>query len=296
MPVQLETPEGLATRNLHVTRRTVGALVGLGAFAAAVRPVAASALHTDLDGITEEAVKIPVGDTQLPGYIAKPEGDGPFAVVLVAHEIFGLHAYIKDVARRLAKAGYLAVAPDLYARAGDPSTLTDWDQIRAIVNTATYPQVMSDLTHTVDWLAAARPDANTQRLGVTGFCWGGAVVWRFSAYDARVKAGAAFYGRLRDPGAGNYSGDAPEPWPMDEAGKFHGPVIGFYGAKDRGIPVADVKAMQEKLADAGGASKIVLYPDAGHGFHADYRDSYVEADAKDAWTKALAWFRDHGVA
>lgn len=295
MTLDLDTPEGGRPLAVPVTRRGFAALVGAAGFAAAVGPAAASAIKTDEAGLVTEATRIPVGDTDLPAYIARPDGAGPFPVVLVVHEIFGVHEYIRDTARRFAKQGYFALVVDLYARAGDPSAMTDWDEIGRIVRTATHTQVMRDLSRSVDWLAETRPDADTGALAVTGFCWGGAVTWMFSAHDPRVKAGAAWYGRLVDPGPGRFSAGTERPWPVDVADQLNGAVLGLYGGQDRGIPVTDVETMRTALKKAGGPSTIVLYDDAPHGFHADYRASYREEAAQDAWSRALAWFRQYGV-
>jgi len=291
MPLPLDTPEGPDHRPLSVTRRGFGAIVGAAGFAAAVGPAAAQAIQTDEAGLITEAVRFPTAGFEMPSYLARPAAAGPHPVILVVHEIFGVHEYIRDVARRFAKRGYFAFVPDLYARAGDASVLDDFNEVGKIVRTATYDQVMVDLSNAVDWLDGARSDARVDRLGITGFCWGGAVVWMFTAHDPRVDAGVAWYGRLTDPGTGRFNGEADRPWPIDVADGLHGPVLGLYGGQDRGIPVSDVEKMQEALQ--GQPSKITLYPDAPHGFHADYRQSYRKEAATDAWDKALAWFDRH---
>ncbi len=294
MTVYLGTPEGQDPNPTLSRRGFVGAIGAVG-FAAAIRPVAASAKTTDSDGLMTEVIEAPVGGEMLPAYVARPEAPGAHPVVLVIHEIFGVHEYIRDTARRFAKAGYTAVVADLYFRAGDPSGLSDFGEIGKIVRTATNAQVMNDLARLVDYLAP-RPWADTERLAITGFCWGGGVTWMFSAADPRVKAGVAWYGRLVDPGPGRFSTDEARDYPVDLAGKFHGPILGLYGGQDRGIPVKDVELMRERLKAAGDASQIILYPDAPHGFHADYRSSYRPSEAQDGWSRALDWFKSHGVA
>lgn len=293
MPLDLHTPEGVAQTS-SFTRRAVVGVLGAAGFAAAIRPVAASAKTTDEVGLTTEVIDIKVADTSIPAYVARPEGEGTHPVVLVIHEIFGVHEYIRDTARRFAKEGYTAVVPDLYHRAGDPSELSDFAEIGKIVRTATNDQVMSDLKLTLDHLET-EPWADVNHVGITGFCWGGGVVWMFSAFDERVDAGGAWYGRLTNPGAGAFSAGDERAYPVDLAGKFHGPVLGLYGGQDRGIPVSDVELMQDRLKAAGDPSKILLYGDAPHGFHADYRPSYRKDDAEDAWGKLLAWFKENSV-
>lgn len=293
----LMTPEG-TPEDFTLSRRGFGrgvvGLLGAVGFAAAIEPVAASVITTDEEGLITGLIAAPTANGQLPAYVARPEAPGSHPVVIVIHEIFGVHEYIRDTARRLAKAGYTAVVPDLYFRAGDPSGLSDWDEIGKIVRTATNDQVMGDLKALTDYLERMEW-ANTNELGITGFCWGGGVTWMYSAFDERVKAGAAWYGRLVNPGPGRFSAQDDRAYPIDLASKFHGPVLGLYGGKDRGIPVSDVTAMNAKLKAAGDPSNILLYPEAQHGFHADYRPAYGEKDAKDAWAKALAWFKLHGV-
>jgi len=297
MTTALQTPEGPGP-TATVSRRGFVGLIGAAGFAAAIQPVAASAIETDADGLVTERLDVPVAGATLPAYVARPKSDsgstGPHPVVLIAHEIFGVHEYIRDTARRFAKAGYVAVVPDLYVRAGDPSGMTDFAEIGKIVRTATNDQVMADLAALVTYLEG-KTWADTDRLAITGFCWGGSVTWMFAATDPRVKAGVAWYGRLMNPGPGPFSAQDERAYPIDLAGKFHGPVLGLYGGQDRGIPVSDVDAMNAALKAAGDSSEIILYPDAQHGFHADYRPSYDAEAATDGWQRALDWFRRHGV-
>jgi len=202
-------------------------------------------------------------------------------------EIFGLHEHIKDVCRRLAKAGYLAIAPDLYKRQGDPRQITEIPKIMSdIVSKVPDAQVMADLDGALKWAAANGGDAG--KAGITGFCWGGRIVWLYAAHNASLKAGAAWYGMI----SRGFSADAPTA--LSVAPNLTVPVIGFYGGQDQGIPQTDVTALKDALAQGKSGSSINVYADAGHGFNADYRPSYNEKDATDAWAKMLAWFKDHG--
>ncbi len=283
----LPTPEG--PKDLKLTRRTFGGLMFTG-YAAAALGAQAQPIVTDETGILTDQVSFVGWSTadyppSLPAYVARPEGDGPFPVVIVVNEIFGLHAYIQDVCRRLAKQGYAAMAPGYFARAGDPSRLTDFAAIREIVATATNDQVMGDTGAALQWLAG-QPWADVSRAGITGFCWGGTVVWMAcAAHD--FKAGAAFYGRL----VASAQITEERPWPVDIAGELRCPVIGLYGETDQGIPLATVEQMRAALAAAGRTdSEIVVYPGADHGFHADYRPMYNAAAATDAWSRLSALF------
>lgn len=272
-----------------VTRRQAVAALTAG-FALAVQPVSAATIVTSADGLEAGAVEIPTADRMIPGYAAAPASGGPFPVVLVVQEIFGVHEHIKDVCRRLAKLGWLAVAPELYARQGDVSQLKDFSEIISkVVSKVPDEQVMADLDATVAWAAAHRGD--TARLGVTGFCWGGRIVWLYAAHNPKLKAGVAWYGRLDAA-----KDDLHPANPIDVVGKLGAPVLGLYGGADQGIPNDLVAAMQKKLAEAGKPSEIVLYPDTPHGFHADYRPSYREQEATDGWKRLTEWFRKHGVA
>jgi carboxymethylenebutenolidase len=259
-------------------------------FAAAVQPVAASTqVTTDSAGLTAGEVKIPVKDGEVPAYRAMPAGGKGLPTVLVVQEIFGVHEHIKDVCRRLAKAGYLAVAPELYARQGDVSKLADIDQIRPIVAKVSDAQVMSDLDAAAAW--AAKNGGDAAKLAITGFCWGGRITWMYSAHNPKVKAGVAWYGRV----VGQPSEMSPKN-PIDVVKDLHAPVLGLYGGADAGIPNDTVDKMREALKAAGGKSEIHTYPDMPHGFHADYRPSYRKAAAEDGWKRLLAWFKQHGVA
>ena len=229
-----------------------------------------------------EEVLIPNGAPHaLPAYVARPAGRARHGAVIVVNEIFGVHDYIKDVCRRLARAGYVAIAPEFFYRSGvNLPALTDFKQIMPVVAQATVPQVDGDVRATSAWLKG-RPFVKPAAIGITGFCWGGSVVWRAAMVDPDVRAGVAWYGRL---------GGLPE-----RAGELHAPVLGLYGALDQGIPQTDIAAMRAAVAAAGKQAEIIVYPDAPHGFHADYRDSYREADAKDGWARLLRHFRANGV-
>jgi len=258
-------------------------------FALAAGPVSAQAIKTDTDSLTAGEVQIPVADGQIPAYRAKPATGSNFPTVLVVQEIFGVHEHIKDICRRFAKLGYLAVAPELYARQGDVSKMTDIREIQQTV-VAKVPdhQVMSDLDATARW--AAGDGGDRSKLGITGFCWGGRIVWLYAAHNPDLKAGVAWYGRL----VGQSTEMTPR-HPIDVVNELKAPVLGLYGGADAGIPNDTVERMQAALKAANKPSEIVLYPDAPHAFHADYRPSYREGPAKDGWQRLLAWFRRHGV-
>jgi carboxymethylenebutenolidase len=268
------------------------AVTTLGAgFALAVQPISAATITTDASGLTAGEVKIQVSDGEIPAYRAMPVGKTNLATILVVQEIFGIHEWIKDVCRRFAKLGYIAVAPSLYARQGDATKYTDIKKlVEEIVRKVPDEQVMSDLDATAKWAAAN--GGNTDKLGVTGFCWGGRVTWLYTAHNPNIKAGVAWYGGLVG------KGDDPRPLqPAKLADKIKGRVLGLYAGLDKGIPAADVETMRAALKAAGDTkADIIVYPEAEHGFLADYRPSYNEAAAKDAWAKALDWFKAHGVA
>ena len=271
----------LSRRAMVVTSLAAG-------FALAVQPVAAATVTTSDEGLTAGEVKIPVGDQTIPAYRAMPNKGGPFPVALVVQEIFGVHEHIKDICRRFAKLGYLAIAPELYARQGDVSKLKTIDEIRPIVAKVPDAQVMSDLDACVEY-ATETGKGDVTRLGITGFCWGGRIVWLYAAHSQRVKAGVAWYGRL----VGEPSDLFPK-HPVDVAADLNAPVLGLYAGKDTGIPLDSVEKMREALKKSKVPAQIVVYPEAQHGFHADYRPSYNEADARDGWNKLQAWFKEHG--
>jgi carboxymethylenebutenolidase len=275
-----------------ISRRAFAVTTLAAGFALSTRPVAADTITTDTAGLTAGEVKIPVSDGTIPAYRAAPDKGGPFPTVLVVQEIFGVHEHIKDVCRRLAKLGYLAIAPEMYARQGDVSKLEIQDIISKVVSKVPDSQVMSDLDATVAW-AKKTGNGDTSRLGITGFCWGGRVVWLYAAHNPALKAGVAWYGRLS--GAGKATEIQPK-YPIDLVGEIKAPVLGLYGEKDTGIPVKDVEAMRAALKAAGKPGEIIVYPDAPHAFHADYRPSYRKEPAEDGWKRLQEWFKKNGVA
>ncbi|MFT3665143.1 dienelactone hydrolase family protein [Piscinibacter sp.] len=269
-------------------RGFVKTAVGSG-FAAAVLPVTAQAIKTDSDGLSVGEVMIPVGDFKMPAYRAQPAGKSGLPVILVISEIFGVHEYIADVARRFAKLGYLAIAPELFVRQGDAQSYGEVSRlITEVVAKAPDAQVMGDLDACVAWAAANGGD--TRRLGITGFCWGGRTTWMYAAHNPALKAGVAWYGAVA---RAFHTGDKTA---LDVAAKVKAPVLGLYGAADEGIPVDTVEKMMAALKAAGNTkSELVLYPDTPHAFHADYRPSYRKAPAEDGWKRAVAWFKANGV-
>jgi carboxymethylenebutenolidase len=281
--LNLTRPEGSEPQDLHLTRRAAASLFFAG-YAVAALAADAKPITTASDGLTIEEALIPNGAPKpLPAYVARPAKPGAHATIIVVNEIFGIHDYIKDVCRRFAKLGYVAIAPDFFYRAGvNLPAISDMAAIRPIVAQATPDQVDGDVRAVLGWLKAQR-FVNASKIGITGFCWGGAVVWRSAMLDSEIKAGVAWYGQLKPL--------------IARAGELKAPVLGLYGGKDQGISQDDVQAMQAALKTAGKTdSAIVVYPDAGHGFHADYRSSYDPAAAADGWTRALEHFRKHGVA
>ncbi len=253
----------------------------------AAGPLRADVISTAATGLVAGDVSIPVAGREIPGYRAKPAGAVKSPVVLVVQEIFGVHEYIRDVCRRLAQAGYLAVAPDLYIRQGDVSRMANFEEIRPIVARVPDAQVMADLDATAAW--AGKDGGDGAKLAITGFCWGGRIVWLYSAHSPVLRAGVAWYGRL----AGDKSELQPS-YPIDVAAKLHAPVLGLYGAEDAGIPLESIERMRAEIAAAKGASRIDVFDGAPHGFHADYRPCYREAAAREGWARMLAWFKANG--
>ena len=277
----------------ELTRRMFVATSLATGFALAVQPIQAQTqITTDTNGLVAGEVKIPTRDVEIPAYRAMPAKGRNFPVVLVVQEIFGVHEHIKDVCRRFAKAGYLAVAPEMYARQGDVSKLSAINDIRPIVMKVPDAQVMSDLDSAVAW--AKKNGGNTARLGVTGFCWGGRIVWLYAAHNPNLKAGVAWYGGLVPPPPERANALQPK-HPIELVKELKAPVLGLYAGKDQGITVEAVEQMKKALKDAGKPSEILLYPDAQHGFHADYRPSYNKTDAQDGWKRLLEWFKKNGV-
>jgi carboxymethylenebutenolidase len=277
--------DSLVPASAYSRRRFVRTSVGSG-FAAAVLPVVAQTqIKTGSDGLVTGEVTIPVGDFKMPAYRAAPVGKANAPVVLVISEIFGVHEYVADVARRFAKAGYFAVAPELFVRQGDAGSYGEVSKLIAeVISKVPDAQVMADLDATVAW--AKGQGAAADKLGITGFCWGGRITWMYTAHNPAVKAGVAWYGRL----VGQATALSPT-HPVDVAALVRAPVLGLYGGDDGGIPVSTVEQMRSALQAAGNtASEIVVYPDAPHAFHADYRPSYRKAAAEDGWQRCLTWF------
>jgi carboxymethylenebutenolidase len=277
----------VSRRNFFMTASAAAA----AGYTLAAGPVRADVIVTDEKGLETGNAKAKAKDGEMPVYFARPEGKKNAPVVLVAMEVFGLHAYIKDVTRRLAKAGAFAVAPDYYFRAGkDLTQITDIPQLMPIVNAKPDAELMADLDATVAWAKAQGGD--TSRLGIIGFCRGGRTVWEYAAHSSALKAGVSFYGSLIDPAA--QKGIWPKS-PMELAPEMKAPVLGLYGEADQGIPVAQVEEMKAALEKAHKTASFKVYPGAPHGFHADYRPSYRKEAAEDAWQRALAWFKKYKV-
>lgn len=279
--------------DLGTTRRTaLQVALGVG-YAAAVSPIQAqTAIKTSADGLTVGEVSIAVNGFKMPAYRAAPTGKSNLPVVIVVHEIFGVHEYIADTCRRFAKAGYLAIAPELYARQGDPSQYGEMAKLMAeVVSKVPDAQVAADIDAALEW--ASTQGGDLKRVGITGFCWGGRQTWLAAANNPRIRAAVAWYGRL----VGESSTLTPQ-HPINVATQLAAPVLGLYGGKDGGIPLDTVDAMKAALARGNApakASQFVIYPEAPHAFHADYRPSYRKDAADDGWTRCLAWFKQHGV-
>jgi len=286
----LTRPEGTKPGDLDVSRRGLAGLFFAG-YAVAAVSAQAEPVTTDATGLVTETVSLPNG---LPAFVARPAGKGRHPAVIVVSEIFGVHEYIRDVARRLAKAGYVAIAPAFFHRAGDPAGLSDFPAIMKIVATATAAQVQGDLTATLQGLRA-QSFTGKGRMGITGFCWGGSVVWMAAAAHKDIGAGVAWYGRLATPPKPS-DADPTRKYPIEVVGALQAPVLGLYGGKDQGIPLSTVEAMRAELVAKGAkGSEIIVYPDSQHGFHADYRPSYDPVAAADGWARLLAHFKANGV-
>jgi carboxymethylenebutenolidase len=279
------------TRPAPVSRRgfmSATAAVAAG-YTLAAGPVRAEVITTDTSGLQAGNAKVKVGSEEMPAYFARPAGNTKAPVIVVAMEVFGLHEYIKDVTRRLAKLGAFAVGPDYYFRKGiDLTKVTEIKDLLPIVNAKPDAELLSDLDATVAW--AGSQGGDTTRLGIVGFCRGGRTVWEYAAHSGMPKAGVAFYGTVVDP--------ANPLWPkspMQLAPEMKAPVLGLYGGADTGIPVAQVEQMKAALEQNKKTAEFKIYPDAPHGFHADYRSSYRKEAADDAWKQAQAWFKKYGV-
>ena len=259
-------------------------------FAPAISPVASTALITDSADIISGETSVPTQGKNMPAFHAKPRhASGPLPVILVVQEIFGVHEHIRDICRRLAVEGYLAVAPELYFRQGDPAEYHDIPTLfNELVSKVPDTQVLADLDHVANW--ASRHGGDMRNMGITGFCWGGRITWLYAAHNPQLKAGVAWYGKLL--------GDKTmqqQQHPVDIAVNLTAPVLGLYGGKDDSIPQDSVETMRQALRAANSNAEIVVYPEAGHAFNADYRPSYHEESAKDGWQRMLVWFRQHGV-
>ena len=289
-PIKDEANCLISTDQGSMSRRAFAVTSLVTGFALSTLPVSAETVTTPANGLVAGEVKIKVRDGEMPAYRAKPAGSGPFPTVLVVQEIFGVHEYIKDVCRRFAREGYQAIAPELFARQGNPAAVADMANLmKDIVAKVPDEQVMADLDATVAWAATAGGAKDT--LAITGFCWGGRITWLYTAHSPAVKAGVAWYGRLASAPT-----ELQPMVPVNLVQKLNAPVLGLYGEKDNGIPVADVERMRAALKAAGKTdSDIHLYPEGPHGFHADYRPSYRPEMAADGWKRCLEWFRTHGV-
>lgn len=259
-------------------------------FAPAVSPAATTAITTHSEAIVSGETSIPTQGENMPAFQAKPrDSSGSLPVVLVIQEIFGVHEHIRDICRRLAMEGYLAVAPELYFRQGDPSEYSDIPTLfNELVSKVPDTQVLADLDHVANW--ASRNGGDMRNMAITGFCWGGRITWLYAAHNPQLKAGVAWYGKL----VGEKT-MKQQKQPVDVAVDLTAPVLGLYGALDESIPQESVETMRQALRAANAKSEIVVYPDAGHAFNADYRPSYHEASAKDGWQRMLAWFWENGV-
>jgi len=279
--------------SLPSRRAALKAALGVGYVAAAGPMMAQTAIRTPSDGLVSGEVSVDVNGFKLPAYRSAPAGKSGLPVVLVISEIFGVHEYIADVTRRLAHQGYLAIAPELFVRQGDPSAYGEMARIQSeVIAKVPDAQVMSDLDACVAWAGANGGDLN--RMAITGFCWGGRIAWLYSAHQPRLKAAVAWYGRL----TGAASALTPQ-HPLDLVAQYKAPVLGLYGGADAGIPQDSVERMKAALAHgsaAARASEFVVYPDTPHAFHADYRSSFRQGPAQDGWTRLLAWLKRHGVA
>lgn len=277
---------------LPIARRTFVTTLVAG-FALAAGPVRADAIVTDSNGLDAGPVDVPVRDGKIPAYRAKPSGKTGAPVVLVVQEIFGVHEHIKDLCRRLAHSGFYAIAPSLYARYGDPGKYDMahiQDLLKDVISKVPDSEVMTDLDSAVEF--AKGEGAHTASLGVTGFCWGGRIVWLYAAHNHALKAGVAWYGPLA--GTGN---DVRPHSAIELAPEIKAPVLGLYAGLDQNITAADIAAMQKALKDSGNVtSRIDVFADAQHGFNADYRPSYNAKDAQEGWSRMLAWFKANGVA
>ena len=288
---------GQSTLDGASRRTALKVALGVGYAATAMPIMAQTAIKTSSEGLTSGESSFKVDGFSVPFFYAAPEGKKNLPVILVIQEIFGVHEYIADTCLRFARAGYLAIAPELFARQGDPTSYGEMAKLMAeVVSKVPDAQVMKDLDGAVAWAGAN--GGNLNKVGITGFCWGGRITWLYAEQSRNVKAGVAWYGRL----VGTSSALTPK-HPLDMAADLKAPVLGLYGGQDGGIPVTTINQMKDALAEAGAkgnaaakASEFVLYKDAPHAFHADYRPSYRKEAAEDGFKRALAWFKAHGVS
>ena len=282
-------------RSTQLSRRGFAATGLVAGFTLCTGPLNAATIVTGDKGLDADEVKIPVADGLMPAYRAKPTGKTNLPLILVVQEIFGVHEHIRDICRRFAHLGYYSIAPSLYFRYGDPGKYdmsTVQQLITDLVSRVPDSEVMSDLDSAVQF--AKGDGADPRKLAITGFCWGGRIVWLYAAHNQSLKAGVAWYGQLRGPATVN---PLRPKYPLELVDDINAPVLGLYGGKDQGIKISDVEAMKAALAKAGKRkSKLEVFMDAGHGFFADYRPSYNEKDAKQGWHELLNWFKANGVA
>lgn len=275
------------TPQLEGSRRTFITAATAAGFTLAVRPLSAETIITPADGLDAGMVELKGTLGALPAYRAKPKGTGKAPVIVVIHEIFAVHEHIKDICRRLAKLGYYAIAPDLFARFGDATKITDFKiLINDFAAKVSDDQAMADVDAAVSFAKADGGD--TGRLGITGFCWGGRITWLYAEHSAELKAAVAWYGKV----AGDPTPNQPKSV-IERAQDLKASVLGLYGAADTGIPVASLDAL--KAAATGKTVQFVIYPDTPHAFFADYRQSYTPHSAEDGWKQMQAWFKEHGV-
>ena len=294
----MSTLEGPNVLKPPSRRAALGAGLFFAGYAMAAGKAQAQAIVTDARGLEiEEATLFGHDGYELPFYAARPEGHCPFPAIIVVNEVFCIHDYIKDVCRRLAHEGYFAIAPDYFDRAGDPAAVATIQEVLPIVAATPQAQVMGDTEGAVQFLRGRR-DVFRQRIGITGFCWGGSVVWLAAAQIPDIRAGVAWYGRLTARREGDFGYAGPSLGPIDVAPQLQAPVLGLYAQNDGGIPLESVDVMRSSLVLSGNqsGSEIVVFPDTEHGFHADYRPSYNAEAARDGWRRMLAWFETHGVA
>jgi carboxymethylenebutenolidase len=270
-----------------ITRRAFVVTSLGGGFALAVLPISAQTITTSSEGLVAGEVKIPVQGGEIPGYRAMPATGNNFPTILVVQEVFGVHEWIKDICRRLAKMGYYAIAPELYARQGDPMKISDTNQLmKDIVSKVSDQQVMGDLDAAVAY-AKSTGKADTAKLGITGFCWGGRTVWMYAGHNPNLKAAVAWYGQVA------ISFHAGDKTPLDIVGNIKAPVLGLYGGDDPGIPPETTRKINDAMKSAGKTVEIVTYPGAPHGFLADYRPSYQKEASEDGWKRMTAWFKKY---